>query len=231
MILDKILKHAKEELPKEACGLIVIFKGKEKYIECKNLAETSEDNFYIDPADYAQCEDMGEIIKIVHSHPVTNPNPSQSDMVGIEKSGIPWIIINPVTGQSTETSPSGYKAPLIGRVFVHGILDCYTMIRDYYNFELDIKLPDFHRDNYWWEKGQNLYEENFGKAGFTQVDDLKKNDVIIMTNGSSTPNHSAIYMGDGKILHHVQGRLSSKDAYGGYWLKNTWKVIRHEQFL
>ena len=30
------LEHAKNQSPNEACGLIYIFKGKEKYIQSKN---------------------------------------------------------------------------------------------------------------------------------------------------------------------------------------------------
>jgi cell wall-associated NlpC family hydrolase len=45
---------------------------------------------------------------------------------------------------------------------------------------------------------------------------------------SPVPNHVAIYIGDNKILHHVQGRLSSRDVYGSYYQKVTAKILRHE---
>ena len=229
-MIDKILEHAKQEYPRESCGVVIIFKGREKYIPCRNTAE-GQDHFIIHHEDYSNAEDMGEIIKIVHSHPSTNPQPSQPDLVGIEESGVPWIIINPLTEQWTETKPSGYKAPLVGRVFSPGILDCYSIIRDYYKEELRIDLIDFERVDNWWDKGQNLYVDNFEKAGFIQVNDLKEHDVIIMYNGSNIPNHGAVYLGNGTILHHPQGRLSSRDVYGGYWLKNTKLIVRHKQLL
>ena len=34
-------------------------------------------------------------------------------------------------------------------------------------------------------------------------------------------------LGDGLILHHLQGRLSSRDVYGGYWQKITTHILRH----
>ena len=36
------------------------------------------------------------------------------------------------------------------------------------------------------------------------------------------------YMGDQQVLHHVQGRLSSRDLYGGYYGKSTACALRHE---
>ena len=229
-MLDKILEHAKQEYPRESCGVVIIYKGKEKYIPCRNIAEDNN-HFIIHEEDYANAEDLGEIIKIVHSHPRSNPQPSPADMVKIEETEIPWIIINPITEHWTETHPSGYKAPLIGRQFAFGVLDCYSLIRDYYKETLGIELLNFNRTDKFWERGENLYMDNFEKAGFIKVNDIKEHDVIIMYLGASIPNHGGVYIGDGKILHHPQGRLSSRDVYGGYWLKNTKVIVRHKELL
>jgi cell wall-associated NlpC family hydrolase len=48
-----------------------------------------------------------------------------------------------------------------------------------------------------------------------------------MQVASPVPNHAAVYLGDGLILHHLQGRLSSRDVYGGYWQKVTTHALRH----
>lgn len=230
-MIDEILGHAKEYSFQEICGVIVIIKGRERYIRCRNISDiNSSDHFVIHPEDYANAEDLGEITTIVHSHPKTNPTPSEADLVGIEKSQLPWIIINPCTEQHTFTKPSGYKAPLVGRTFVFGVLDCYSIVKDYYQDVLDITLGEYYRQDNWWNMGLKLYRDNYEKEGFSTVDikDAKLHDLFLICNGSSEPNHAAIYLGNEKILHHVQGRLSSIDVFGGFWLQNTWKVVRHK---
>lgn len=235
-IIDEVIEHAKDKFPEEICGVIGVLKGKNKYIKCNNISPEKEKYFIIDPIDYMKAEDSMEITHIVHSHPTVNPNPSQADLVAIEKSGLPWLIVNPLTKEHTLTEPSGYTAPIVGREFSFGVLDCYSIVRDYYKTELNIELIDGERADKFWERGENLYVDNFEKEGFVKIDfdgikDLKTNDVILMSIASPLPNHAAVYLGDGKIIHHMQNRLSSLDMYGGYWLKNTWGVIRHKDFI
>ena len=50
---DVALAHAKDQDPKESCGLLIEIKGKEKYYPCKNLSIWSNQCFIIDPIDYA----------------------------------------------------------------------------------------------------------------------------------------------------------------------------------
>ena len=232
MGLDKlnqaISDHADECYPRECCGVIIVKKGKKQYIKCRNIAEGSND-FAIHPEDYANAEDAGEIITIVHSHPQSNPQPSTADLLGCEQSGIEWLIIATLTKEVHTFKPSGYIQPLMGREFKHDVSDCYTFIRDYYDQKLNITIPDFARDENWWLSGQNLYLDNFKKAGFHEVKEIQQHDIILMRVASPVPNHGAVYVGDGKMEHHQSLRLSSRDQYGGWYQKISVMILRHKE--
>lgn len=229
---EVILEHVKAEYPREACGLAIIFKGKLKYIPCKNNAIGTE-HFILDAEDYAKAEDMGEVVALIHSHPNASANASEADFVSCEATKLPWYIVGWPSGVWVNFEPSGYVAPLVGRNFHHGVLDCYTLIQDYYLRELGNQLPNFVRHDNWWvakdgKPPENLYVENFAKAGFEVVSGPpEKHDVLLMMVGADVPNHAAIYLGDEVILHHLHGRLSSRDQYAGYYDKHTTHILRY----
>lgn len=102
------------------------------------------------------------------------------------------------------------NAKLVNRPFLHGMFDCYTLIRDYYRRNFNIMLPTNMQRNWeWWTEGSNLYVDNARSYGFEEVNEIKKHDVLVMSIGSQVPNHGAIYLGDNKILHHIGGRFST----------------------
>jgi proteasome lid subunit RPN8/RPN11 len=224
---DLFLEHARKVAPREACGLVVIEKGRQVLVICENIA-VENNQFELRAEDYAKAENTGEVIAVVHSHPVTNPLPSQADLVACEASALEWHIVAVITGQWHSFKPTGYKAPLVGREWAHGVMDCYSIVRDHFKEALGFEIPDFDRDHEWWTKGQNIYIENFEKAGFAEVKDgsLRKHDVILMQVLSPVTNHAAVYLGNDVILHHISNRLSTREIYGGMWQKFTTKVVR-----
>lgn len=236
---NEITEHGLEEFPREACGLILVENGEQVYHRCKNLATKPEDQFKMDPLDYAAAEDRGEIVAVAHTHPNGPPNPSDGDRVMCEASGLPWHVVaihedlgslGPVGVGYCE--PCGYKPPLVGRPFLFGILDCFTLIKDYYKETLNIDIPEFDRTDGFWDRDEDLYMQGYEKAGFVEVPHVRLHDVILMQiRSKEVANHGAVYIGDTMILHHLYGKLSSRDIYGGYFREATRKFLRHKDLL
>lgn len=233
-LIPAVLEHASAAQPAECCGVIIVTRGRPRYIQCRNMAPINE--FQIAPADWAQAEDEGDIIAIAHSHVYAPPAPSMADRAMCEKTGLPWLIVNWPTGAHQVVLPEGWKAPLIGREYCHGVHDCYTLVRDYYRAVCGLALPDYPHEDEWWLKGGDLYREHFEAAGFVRIGDgqctdIRIHDGLLMQVSSPVPNHAAVVVEDGLILQHCGHRLSSRDVYGGTWRKLTTHVLRHRSLL
>lgn len=235
--------HCMRDFPREACGLVIIVDGQEEYVPCRNIGRTPSEHFILHPHDYADAQERGEIVTIVHSHPNLPARPSQGDLVACEASGKPWLIIavwkealdqSPRIADEFLFQPTGYQAPLVGRQFFFGILDCYTLIHDWYQRERGIELPYFERrDNFWDEKQGpvvDLYAQ-YEQAGFydTNGAPLEVGDIPLMQVARSPfANHAGVYIGNGLLLHHMYGRLSSRDPYEhSQYQEKTRRIVRY----
>jgi len=227
---DVALAHAKEQDPKESCGLLIEIKGKEKYYPCKNLSNWSNQCFIIDPVDYAKAEDTGKILAVIHSHPVTPPIASQADLISCEDTNLPWHIVNPKTEQWGYNEPSGYKPPLIGRHWVWGVTDCWALVRDWYKQKKGIILKDWERPITPEEFiADPMFERCAWRTGFRQLrpeEKLENGDLLFMSILTSGLNHVAIFI-DGDVLHHLADRISCREPYNEWLLKCTGMRLRY----
>jgi len=227
---ESALTHAIEEDPKECVGLLLNIRGKERYYPCRNLSMTAHQCFILDPEDYVKATNLGEVTAVVHSHPTTPPVASQADMVSCEAANLPYHIVNPKTQQWGYYEPQGYEAPLLGRQWVWGVTDCWSLVRDYYRKEKAINLVDYERPITPEEFMKKPLFEHFAKTtGFRELEPdekLESGDVLLMSILDSTLNHVAIFLGD-DVLHHLTDRLSCREPYSQWLLKCTGKRYRY----
>lgn len=221
LLRDKIVKHAEEESPLECCGLIV----GDDYIKCNNVARDPLNSFAIDPVEMSLFDN---IKYVVHSHCGDGATSvaSVGDVSACNAVKIPYLIVSYPECDFNIITPK--KAPLVGRHFVLGYSDCWTVICDYYKLTRNKELTNYSVDYHWWDEGESLYLDNYEKEGFVDVtgSELIEGDVIIMQIRSNVPNHAGVICSDGMLLHHLYGRLSEKTHYVDYWRNRTVKVIR-----
>lgn len=128
---------------------------------------------------------------------------------------------------------------LVGLPFEHGKQDCYETLRNVFKDNLGVQLRPYARPDDWWLTEMDLYMENFEKEGFFQVemvnlDDIRILDVFLIgipdsrSPEKTVTNHCAIYVGNGKILHHRLGKLSQVIPYRGTYKNFTTAIIRHK---
>jgi cell wall-associated NlpC family hydrolase len=118
----------------------------------------------------------------------------------------------------------------INRPFLHGIFDCYSLVRDFYLREWGLWLPaNIQRTFGWWDEGENLYVDGAPQYGFEPVNDLKRHDLLVMKFGP-VPNHGAIYLGDNKVMHHIGGRFSCVEDLGRKY-KQSIAIIYRNRFV
>lgn len=204
---DTFRQGAIDAYPEERVWLITQ-DGQCKHVN--NCADDPTSTFRVSKRQMATAQSKG-LAAVVHSHPDYPACPSEADMIGQLNTAVPWGIV--ATNGNDATQPTWWggdtpKAPLDDRPFIHGVSDCYELIRDYYESERGITLQSFPRSWNWWRDGQNLYLEGFGQTGFERVDiaDAQTGDVWLAQIRSDVPNHAGVILDNDLILHHPAAR-------------------------
>jgi proteasome lid subunit RPN8/RPN11 len=248
IISEQICRHAIADYPNESCGLVVknIHQDHQEYVRLSNVSHDPQNSFRFNPSEYFAYID--KIVAIVHSHPDMLPYPSKTDMEEQIRSGLPWIIVS--TNGRDCYPPFAFgdqvpREPLLLRGFRYGVTDCYGAIRDLFLEEAGILLKEFPRSWGFWNDDnpeyQPMYLDHFRDAGFYRLPEdteLQKFDVFLVSIRSGTPNHGGVYIGDGKVYHHLgsfsEGPFSPSKLpvieYGHRWLAFNPIMVRHEQF-
>jgi proteasome lid subunit RPN8/RPN11 len=216
------MEHAREEYPKEACGVVVGY----RYIRQRNIANDPLKEFKIDPRVTTPLLDCKRLQAVLHSHPDGPDHPTAADMESQFAMRVPFGVV-PVYKEAVQ-EPIWWGdqlpiRPLVGRKFVHGVFDCGSALRDWFRKEKKIILPDYARDHAWWNNADSkvgMYMERYEEAGFERLhgsEELRIGDVFVMTIGRSpVPCHSAVYIGNGLMYHHMMFTLSRNDLAARY---------------
>lgn len=221
--------YAQSKAPEEACGIIT----SDKFLPCKNEHPRPLESFAIGAKAFAKAEKRG-IEAIFHSHLGMENYFSKHDIKSCKASNLPWVMYCTGTNSWHEMDPTG-NAPYIGRPWLYGMYDCYGLVRDYYAREFGILLDDYERgDEFEWKSPEwRMFERNFTGQGFVDIgsSDLRKGDILLMQLQAGFANHVGVVHSPSQNLfyQHLLDRLSEASIYGGYWQKNTIKILRHKE--
>lgn len=226
---EEFAAYAMEQYPNEACAYVL----DGLLVPVVNVSTNSKEEFELG---FEDALIMSEADGFLHSHPDGNLWPSGADMQAQIHWQKPFGIVTCTEDSCSKSLWWGdhtLSLPLNERPFIHGVLDCYALIRAEKYQRDGIILPDYARDFEWWERDrgenvQNLYEENFRNAGYEVVTDgLKQGDIIFMKIHTDVVSHAAIYTENGLILHHLRDRFS-REEHASSWKKFNEKVVRYK---
>jgi len=211
----------------ESCGLIICKQGKIIAYPCKNIAQEPNIFFTISPRDYLFCSKIGEIIGCYHTHEEHNYF-REVDKMMANNLKLKYYLYCKKTDEFFEYIPDSYINTYTGRTFQYNKNDCFTLIREYYEKELNIKLEVPSYNDTWYKTQENLIVSNIEKQNFVQVESLQKNDIICLKyKRGENPSHLAIYL-DNSILHQPRARLSLIEEYNQEHKNRTTHILRHK---
>ncbi len=237
-INDEVKKHCISEAPREACGLIAcdLKSGIVKVFPCKNSARDKLNKFKISTEDFLKCRsNYGSIISTYHSH----CNPELGSKIGFSTKDveicnecmIPFLLYTHPEGEFSFLEPEGYQSQeIIGRPYIRGFWDCYTLCRDYY------RNKGIYLNYYFPPKDDAIndydhFESNFKKEGFREIPfkEAAEGDLFLFRVGKSkTINHASIFLGGVKILSHSFGSKASVKEVDGRLMKYLHIIVRYE---
>ncbi len=204
----------------EKCG-VVLKSGLE--IEYPNLS-TEMNEFILDPQVWLDFDE--EIAAVFHTHPNGEPFLSTADRVSQVQLGLPWVLYTKGERKVFQPVPR-----LIGRDFKYGEADCYALVKDAYHLA-GIELPVLQRGDIDDDAEQERITEELVKV-FTRVDDISNAEIgdVVVTALGGKACHMAIYIGDGRFLHHAHNQMSLRERLSEGWLKRIHSIWRHPDWV
>ena len=265
-------EQSRVSYPEEVCGFLCIGEGGVlEYEPCENESRDRESHCLVSSKQYLEIErrlevEGKEVVAFFHSHCNGIARASDLDLEfirGLARVGYGFSLENKreekketkreeKIEEKRETKAgtwfryeSEFRAPLLGRRFVYGIYDCYTLVRDYYQKEWGYSVRYQDYPYRWWQaRSQAQREAGSGKRktnelfldhlknpedwGLKRLENtgLKCGDILLFWVAGRSPNHLGIYQGEGLFLHHLEHRLSTLDRYDSFWQARCHSVYR-----
>lgn len=204
-VINKIKEDCKIRPHEEACGLIVI-NGNIDIISCENKSKFPKKSFYIDEKIVDNISKKHRIIGYYHSHIYDNCDKlSWVDKSLAEVTKKISILYALKCDKIEVYYPNGWVAPLIGRDYVTGLFDSFSLVKDFYK-ELNINNHfSYHRYttpiHQFSVNNSDIFEKILKKYNFFILEE-KKDNCLCMFLINDNIHDFGIYLGENLYLTH-----------------------------
>lgn len=220
---DTLIKLSKLSPNEEVCALVTESDfGVEGIQLCSNESQDKKHYFSINPIDYKLASQMGRIKAVFHSHVNDNPDFSPFDYQQSTGHNLEFWLYDIKTDSFKTLQPTKHKySKYIGKEFIEGQMDCFSLVRDFYKHELGIDIPNFFSDrakNFKQiqieAKTNNYFLDLARQAYFTQVTHLENFDILFFSFDNRI--HMGIFLAPDCILHQLRNKKSCIERLKDY---------------
>jgi proteasome lid subunit RPN8/RPN11 len=236
-IKAKVKEHAIKDSPYEACGFVVVNGlGEAIVMPCENQARNKRGMFVIDPRKHLEAERLGHIAAFYHSHAdaeMIRPEAarfSREDLDISYETCLPALLYTHPNDTWHFNLPATFTpSPLLGRPFVWGVWDCYTLVRDYFLLNKKTVMGSYFPPENPSASSDFGYETLSKNENFHEIplSEARKDDVLLLKVKSDFINHCLIYQGNNEFLHQPAFKLSSKGVLDDRYQKYVVKTLRY----
>lgn len=216
----------------EWCGVL---EAKGTVRPMNNVSKTPKTAWEFDPEEWSKVRE--NVVALIHSHVVQGMvdirTPSVADIKCHEAFKLPLFIVGMYRGifYAPIRIPSIPTPTYLGRKYIAAVNDCSTLLRDFYHFEMGIKI------NCDMEKSLCVVKEQSAnirwgleRNGFVEgeVEALRKGDVLLVSMGAKG-NHGVIVEDDTWGLN--QGLVSERVLLSDVIHHAVGGVFRHKSMI
>ncbi|GEM_PF-1711277 len=229
---EDIIQHITDSAPDMICGVLSQDGNNSGFRPCVNASPAPEQGAIMDADFLRTLRQSHEITHVICSVPDALSHDVSDYQAMSDRDGLPYLLVLWPGLRSLTIFPQT-EPDYENRPYIYGQYDCYSLIRDYLLREKGIALNDYPREVYFLGSGNNIFEVQAPEEGFVKIEDtsLQAGDILVFNLPSTRLQHSAVYIGNGQMLHHLPPGLSCREAYSEKWEKRTSSVWRHNNLI
>jgi hypothetical protein len=215
-VLDRIRSLASQSPCEEIGGVALATPGAYRVYPIHNCSLQADVAYIPHSLGLLESSQLGQLEFYWHTHVNGKSNFSPMDINGIWETQIPWLLYDLKNDIFNFFDPD-LKTPLLARSWELGLTDCWSLIRDFYRWHLDIILPPPEhqgRRSPWlfpdWNRPLELLPNHFDQIPIKSAEPY---DLVLYKNPvkKANPGHFGVLLPTAsglELLHHFYKQTS-----------------------